>query len=107
MLDPLIRYALLMQLVAAIAGAAILVNTVSYVQDTLQFGKLEYGAVMAAFGISAMLASLGLGSFSPRMNKTMLTRLGAILITLALTSRAGFTVPTSPEAIFGGHSPIS
>jgi NRE family putative nickel resistance protein-like MFS transporter len=82
--DPLIRYALLMQLVAAIAGAAILVNTVSYVQGTLQLGKLEYGAVMAAFGVGATLASVGLGSFSPMLNKTVLTRLGAMLISLAL-----------------------
>jgi NRE family putative nickel resistance protein-like MFS transporter len=82
--DPLIRYALLMQLVAAIAGAAILVNTVSYVQGTLQLGKVEYGAVMAAFGIGATLASVGLGSFGLTLNKTVLTRLGAMLITLAL-----------------------
>ena len=82
--DPLIRHALLMQLVAAISGAAIMVNTVSYVQGTLQLGKLEYGAVMAAFGLGATLASVGLGSFSPKVNKTMLTSLGAILITLAL-----------------------
>ena len=46
--DPPIRYALLMQLVAAISGAAILVNTVSYVQGNLQLGKLEYGWAMAA-----------------------------------------------------------
>ncbi|MFE4108522.1 MFS transporter [Almyronema epifaneia] len=82
--DPLIRHALLMQLVAAIAGAAVLVNTVSYVQGTLDLGKLEYGWVMAAFGIGATLASVGLGSFSPTVSKTMLTRLGAILIVLAL-----------------------
>ncbi|WP_299405704.1 MFS transporter, partial [Acaryochloris sp. IP29b_bin.148] len=82
--DPLIRHALLMQLVAAIVGAAILVNTVGYVQGTLQLGKLEYGWVMAAFGIGATLASLGLGSFSPTVNKTVLTSLGAILITVAL-----------------------
>ena len=82
--DPLIRYALLMQLVAAIAGAAILVNTVNYVQGTLQLGKLEYGAVMAAFGIGATIAAVGLGSFKPMLNKTVLPSLGAILITLAL-----------------------
>lgn len=82
--DPLIRYALIMQLVAAISGAAILVNTVSYVQGALQLGKLEYGAVMAAFGFGAMLASVRLGSLSSTVNKTMLTRIGAILVTLAI-----------------------
>jgi NRE family putative nickel resistance protein-like MFS transporter len=73
-----------MQLVAAIVGAAILVNTVSYVQGNLQLGKLEYGAVMAAFGMGATLASVGLGNFSPTLNKTVLPRFGAILMTLAL-----------------------
>lgn len=82
--DPMIRYALMMQLVAAIAGAAILVNTVGYVQGTLDLGKLEYGWVMAAFGIGATLASVVLGSISPTVNKLILTSLGAILITLAL-----------------------
>lgn len=60
-LDPPIRYALALQLIAAIAGAEILVNTVGYVQGTLNFGKVEYGWVMAAFGIGATLASVGLG----------------------------------------------
>ncbi len=84
MSDPLIRYALAMQLVAAIAGAAILVNTVGYVQGNLQLGKLEYSWVMAAFGIGATLASIGLGTFNPRQKQTVLTGLGAALITLAL-----------------------
>ncbi len=82
--DPLIRYALLMQLVTAISGAAILVNTVGYVQGLLGLGKLEYGWVMAAFGIGATLASVGLGTFKRRIQLTALTALGAILITLAL-----------------------
>lgn len=82
--DPLIRYALLMQLVAAIAGAAILVNTISYVQGTLGLGKLEYGWVMGAFGMGATLASVGLGTFNQKLKKTILTSIGAIIITLAL-----------------------
>lgn len=73
-----------MHLVTAIVGAAILVNTVVYVQGTLQLGKLEYGWVMAAFRIGATVASSRLGSFSPILNKTVLTSLGAILITAAL-----------------------
>lgn len=84
MSDPLIRYALAMQLVAAIAGAAILVNTVGYVQGNLQLGKLEYGWVMAAFGMGATLASIGLGTVNLGQKQTVLTGLGAALITLAL-----------------------
>ena len=82
--DPLIRYALAMQLVAAIAGAAILVNTVGYVQGTLHLGKTEYGWVMSAFGIGATLASISLGNMNQRLKYTLVIGIGAVLITLAL-----------------------
>ena len=82
--DPLIRYALAMQLVAAISGAAILVNTVGYVQGILHLGKVEYGWVMAAFGLGATLASIGLGNFNQKLKYTLVIGMGAILITLAL-----------------------
>jgi MFS transporter, NRE family, putaive nickel resistance protein len=82
--DSPIRYALALQLVAAIAGAEILVNTVSYVQSVLHFGKIEYGWVMAAFGIGATLASVGLANFQQRVSPMLLTSIGAVLITIAL-----------------------
>ena len=83
-LDPPIRSALVLQLVAAIAGAEILVNTVGYVQGVLHFGKIEYGWVMAAFGIGATIASIGWGNFSQKFSPVLLTSIGAVLITLAL-----------------------
>lgn len=46
-------------LVASIAGAQILVNTVGYVQGTLKLGEVQYGWVMAAFGIGATLCRYG------------------------------------------------
>ena len=82
--DPPIRYALAMQLVASIAGAQILVNTVGYVQGRLELGKQEYGWVMAAFGIGATLASVGFGTFSQKLQRTTFALIGAILITVAL-----------------------
>jgi MFS transporter, NRE family, putaive nickel resistance protein len=82
--DPLIRYALALQLVASIAGAEILVNTVGYVQGTLHLSKIEYGWVMAAFGIGATLASVGLGNAKQKVSPVMFTSIGAVLITLAL-----------------------
>jgi MFS transporter, NRE family, putaive nickel resistance protein len=82
--DRSIRYALLLQFVAAIAGAEILVNTVGYIQSHLQLGKLEYGWVMSAFGLGATLAAVGLGYVNqPRKAITWIT-IGASLITLAL-----------------------
>jgi MFS transporter, NRE family, putaive nickel resistance protein len=79
--DAPIRYALAMQLVASVTGAQILVNTVSYVQGTLQLGKVEYGWVMASFGIGATLASVAFGNFNQRLPRTTFVAIGAILIT--------------------------
>jgi MFS transporter, NRE family, putaive nickel resistance protein len=83
-IDPLIRYALALQLIVAIAGAEILVNTVGYVQGALQFTKTEYGWVMAAFGIGATIASIGLGYFQQKISPVLLISIGAILITMSL-----------------------
>jgi NRE family putative nickel resistance protein-like MFS transporter len=82
--DPPIRYALALQLVTSIAGAEILVNTVSHVQSSLHVGKVEYGWVMAAFGIGATLASIGLGNLPRKISPILLTSVGAVSITLAL-----------------------
>jgi MFS transporter, NRE family, putaive nickel resistance protein len=81
--DPLIRYALVLQLIAAIVGAEILVNTVSYVQGILELGKLEYSWVMAAFGIGATVASVGLGN-TKTFKKLAYIGVGTVLLTLAL-----------------------
>ena len=83
-IDPPIRYALMMQFVAAFAGAQILVNTVGYVQGILNLGKVEYGWVMATFGIGATLASVALGSSGHRLKKSTLVKTGVALLTLAL-----------------------
>ena len=83
-IDPPIRYALMMQLVAAFAGAQILVNTVGHVQGTLNLGKVEYGWVMAVFGIGATLASIVLGYLGQRLKKSRLVEIGVILLALAL-----------------------
>lgn len=82
--DPLIRYALVLQLIASISGAEILVNTVGYVQGGLHFGKIEYGWVMAVFGIGATIASIGLGNFQQRFRPMLWMSIGAVLITLAV-----------------------
>jgi MFS transporter, NRE family, putaive nickel resistance protein len=82
--DPPIRYALVLQLIAAIAGAEILVNTVGHVQGTLQLGKLEYSWVMAAFGMGATLASIGLGNVRQKFRQIPHINTGVILITFAL-----------------------
>jgi MFS transporter, NRE family, putaive nickel resistance protein len=81
--DPLMRYALVLQLITAITGAAILVNTVSHVRGILQLGKLEYSWVMAAFGIGATVASVGLGN-AKTFKKLAYIGVGTVLLILAL-----------------------
>ncbi len=82
--DSSIRYALLMQLIAAIAGAQILVNTVGYVEGVLHLGKLEYGWMMATFGVGAAIASVILGSCPQAWSRPVAIGLGAMLMTVAL-----------------------
>jgi MFS transporter, NRE family, putaive nickel resistance protein len=82
--DPPIRYALAMQLVASIAGAQILVNTVGYVQGTLNLGNQQYGWTMAAFGIGATIASVIFGMLDRQLPRTSFAFIGAALISVAL-----------------------
>lgn len=82
--DGYLRYALAMQLVASVTGAQILVNTVGYVQGALKLGSVQYGWVMAAFGIGATLAAAAVGSLGERWARTRIILLGATLITIAL-----------------------
>lgn len=79
-----LRFALLMQLVASLAGAMILVCTVGYVKGDLNLGEAEYGWVMAAMGIGATLAAFSLGIISEKVSRTMLTFIGALVISLVI-----------------------
>lgn len=92
--DSGIRYALLMQLVASVAGAQILVNTVGYVKNILYLGSQEYGWVMAAFGIGATTAALVIGMLNKGVAKTFLVLSGAMAISVALipANYVGLTV---------------
>jgi MFS transporter, NRE family, putaive nickel resistance protein len=56
--DRFLRYALLLQLVGAIIGSQILVNTVSYVRSILLLGDREYSWVMMAFGVGMVIAAV-------------------------------------------------
>jgi NRE family putative nickel resistance protein-like MFS transporter len=82
--DAYIRYGLFMQLVVSIAGAEILVNTVGYIQGTLKLGNMQYGWVMAAFGIGATISAVAIGAIGQRFARTTIVLFGAGLITLAL-----------------------
>lgn len=82
--DAALRYALLLEFVAAVAGALVLVNTVGLVRGQFKLGNVEYGLVMGAFGIGATLAALAAGALERRLPRTRFVLLGAVVTTLAV-----------------------
>ena len=82
--DAPIRYGLMMQLVASISGAQILVNTVSYVQGTLHQTAIQYGWVMMGFGLGATCGAMATGIFPQYRSKISTLLGGGVLITAAL-----------------------
>jgi NRE family putative nickel resistance protein-like MFS transporter len=82
--DPLVRFGLSLELVASIAGAWILVNSVVLVKAGLGGDDLAYGWVMAAFGAGATLAALALGALESRVARLTFLGLGALGISLAV-----------------------
>lgn len=82
--DAPIRYGLMMQLVASIAGAQILVNTVGYVRGTLSYTAVEYGWVMMGFGLGATLGTIAIGIY-PRYRSKIITLVsGGTIVSIAL-----------------------
>ena len=90
--DRAIRFALLMELVAAIAGAQLLVNTVGYIIGTLQLTSKHYGYAMAAFGLGATVAAFASGNFDRSRNRTTSLLLGGVVVcvSVALGNYAAF-----------------
>ena len=78
------RYALLLELVAAVSGALILVNTVGLVRGQLHLPEVQYGWVMAAFGIGATAAALLVGVLTRRIAHTTFVVIGAVLTSVAV-----------------------
>jgi MFS transporter, NRE family, putaive nickel resistance protein len=81
-----IRFSLLMELVAAIAGAQILVNTVGHIKGNLSLTDKEYGWAMTAFGIGATIAAFMANTIDQSKNKTRLLITGALMISFAVLS---------------------
>jgi len=82
--DPPVRLAVLMELVAAVAGALVLVATVSRVKGGLGLGDAHFGLVMAAYGAGATAASLLVGAAGKRLPRTHFIVAGALLTSLAV-----------------------
>ncbi|MFC3832996.1 MULTISPECIES: MFS transporter [Deinococcus] len=82
--DPPVRFALLMELVAALTGALILTVTISRIESGLGLGEAQYGWVMAAYGLGAAAASLAVGAAGRRVPLTRFIALGALVTSLAI-----------------------
>ncbi|WP_310481785.1 MFS transporter [Chamaesiphon sp. VAR_48_metabat_403] len=82
--DSPIRYGLMMQLVASIVGAQILVNTVGYVRGTLNYTAVEYGWVMMGFGLGATLGTIAIGIYPQSRSKIITLLSGGAIVSTAL-----------------------
>jgi MFS transporter, NRE family, putaive nickel resistance protein len=82
--DQFLRYALALQLVGAIIGSQILVNTVSYVQSILQLGDREYGWVMMAFGVGMVIAAVIIAKIQKSVARHWVMFGGAALMIMAM-----------------------
>jgi len=82
--DKAIRFALLIELVSAIAGAQILVNTVGYIKGQLHLTDKHYGYVMSAFGIGAAVAAFASGNFDKSKNMVASLMIGGGLICVSI-----------------------
>jgi len=82
--DKEVRFALLIELVSAIAGAQILANTVGYIKGQLQLTDKHYGYVMAAFGIGAAIAAFASGNYDKSKNRIASLMIGGGLVCVAI-----------------------
>jgi NRE family putative nickel resistance protein-like MFS transporter len=90
----LIRFALFIEFVSAIAGAQILVNTVGHIKSGLHLDDKHYGWVTAAFGIGASIAAFVAGSLDKTKSRRISLVLGALVlaITISITNFVGYPV---------------
>jgi NRE family putative nickel resistance protein-like MFS transporter len=75
-----IRFAVMIEMVIAIAGAQVFVNTVGLVKGGMGMNDQHYGWVMMAFGIGATLAAFTSNAIDRSKNKRFLLILAAVLI---------------------------
>lgn len=64
--EPALRQALALSVVEATAGAAAIVATVVYVQQSLHLGETAFTLIMAGMGLGSSLAALSLGRLTGR-----------------------------------------
>lgn len=83
--NKILRFALSIEFVSAIAGAMILVNTINHVKTGLHLDDKHYGWVMAAFGIGAAIAAFVSGSLDKSKTRVASLVIGALVLGVAIT----------------------
>lgn len=82
--NKVLRFALSIEFVSAIAGAMILVNTISHIKNGLLLDDKYYGWAMAVFGIGAAIAAFLLGSLDKSKTRSVSLISGALLLGLSI-----------------------
>jgi NRE family putative nickel resistance protein-like MFS transporter len=79
-----IRFAIMIELAAALAGAQVMVNTVGRIKSDMQLGDDEYGLIMAAFGAGATIAAFTSGTIDRTKDKSRILISGALMLGLSV-----------------------
>lgn len=92
--NKILRFALAIEFVSAIAGAMILVNTISHIKNSLLLDDKFYGWAMAIFGIGAAIAAFLLGSLDKSKTRSTSLISGAFLlgISICIVNYVGYPV---------------
>ncbi|MBN8880591.1 MFS transporter [Chitinophaga sp. 212800010-3] len=83
--NKIVRFALSIEFISAIAGAMVLVNTVGLVKTSLQLDDKHYGWIMSVFGVGAVITAFLLGSLDKSKTRSKSLISGAVLIGIAIS----------------------
>ncbi|WP_018343993.1 MFS transporter [Cytophaga aurantiaca] len=78
--NKLIRFALIIEFISAIAGAEILVNTIGHIKNDFHLTDNYYGWVMAAFGVGAAIAAFVAGNIDKSKGRTKSLIIGVLVL---------------------------
>lgn len=82
--NKVLRFALSIEFVSALAGAMILVNTINHIKTALQLENKYYGWVMASFGIGAAIAAFVAGILDKSKTRAISLVLGVFVLGAAI-----------------------
>lgn len=92
--NKILRFALSIEFVSAIAGAMILVNSIGHIKNGLHLSDKYYGWIMAAFGFGAAIAAFVSGSLDKSKTRAVSLISGALIlgISICFANNASYSV---------------